>query len=302
MIDKMVKNAYQSSDTGENMTTTFVDPVNNIKYVCNGAWANPTGKVYTTSSNVIPTHDIHTGECKGLAMIRVLNNVARKNSIYISVDGSNHTYALKYGKISHYAPINAGNRNINVNLASVCGTRSQNLVGNYNLKPCEFYTLIIHGVCNSSTTPVSGLLLKDRNTSPVSGKSVLRFIHGAAGAQSVNVYARKSGSNTTPRRVYSGKSYGQVSNYSEVPSGTYDLFVTTTGVRFNSDDVVTKLPNVQLKSKFIYNVVASGTVNDSSYPLGAVVAFSGPRDPRIDSHLQAMNKVTPVKYRSQLHH
>lgn len=201
--------------------------------------------------------------------IRFIHNVAGGPQVDIYVDNKLIASNVPYKTISDYIKLQSGPHQLNINASN---TGDAILSSGLNLESGQDYTIIVQGSIN---TPASLNLfaLKDNNSCPQQGKSHIRFIHSAPGAPSVDVYANNITSNNNGQPgsiIFSNVKYGSVGNptYLPVDSGIYNVAVTPTG---RNNIVVGPVP-LRLEQGKVYTIIASGLINNMSYPLTALVS------------------------------
>jgi len=120
--------------------------------------------------------------------------------------------------------------------------------------------VIAHGLI-SDLSSIALLPLKDNNNCPLGGKAHVRFVHAAAGAPAVDIWANNS-------KVFNNVSYGNTGSpvYLPVDAGMINLSVTPTGT---SDVVLGPIP-LNLESGKVYTIIATGLVNDKTNPLNTL--------------------------------
>ncbi len=105
------------------------------------------------------------------------------------------------------------------------------------------------------------LALVDDNACPANGKAHVRFVHAAAGAPNVDVYAGLS-------RVFNNVAYGSIGSPSYLPvvAGKVKVSATPAG----SAEIVAGPLKLQLDKGTVYTLVASGLVGSHKYPLTVI--------------------------------
>jgi hypothetical protein len=143
----------------------------------------------------------------------------------------------------------------------IAGTQTGVIAGSVELQAGHAYTLIVHG----TMTPValSPLLLEDNLACPAAGKSHVRFIHAAAGAPAVDIYAGAT-------KVFNNVSYGSVGtpHYLPVDAGIINVSVNPTGA---ARPVLGPIP-LKVDAGRIYTIIASGIVGDPKTPITALIS------------------------------
>lgn len=194
----------------------------------------------------------------GKARLRVVHNVAHGPDIDGYLDGVEVLRHFSYKSISDYLEVNAGLRDLAIKAA---GTQTVVIAGSVELQAGRAYTLIVHG--SMSPRVLTPLLLEDNLSCPAAGKSHVRFIHAAAGAPAVDIYAG-------PTKVFGNVSYGQVGtpHYLPVDAGVINVSVNPAG---SGRPVLGPIP-LKVDSGRIYTIIASGIVGDSQAPITALIS------------------------------
>lgn len=195
----------------------------------------------------------------GTSKLRVVHNIAGGPDVDGYLDGVNVLQNFSYKSITDYLKVKSGDRNITVKIAK---TSNSVIDATINLLPGVTYTLIVHGLI-SNPKSISPLLLIDDLNCPAKGKAHVRFIHAAAGAPAVDVYANG-------KKSFGNVAYGQVGNptYLPVNKGLVNAEVAAAGENIS---VLGPIP-LELGDKGIYTVIASGLLNDQRFPLTALVS------------------------------
>lgn len=201
-------------------------------------------------------HHRHHGHHQPMSRVKVIHNVAKGPAVNVIVDGNAVLSNVDYKVQSDYLSLPSGKHSVSIeaggkNLASA----------NVDLAANADYTVIAHGDVNDLSS-LALLALLDNNGCPAAGKAHVRFVHAAAGAPAVDIWAGNA-------VVFRNVSYGNTGSpvYLPVDAGVVTLSVTPTGTR----DVVLQVPNVQLDKGKIYTVTASGVVGDNDAPLTALL-------------------------------
>jgi len=171
-----------------------------------------------------------------------------------NVAGSNLTFPNNTG----YLPVDAGTRNIKVN---VSGTSTTVIEADLPITPSLNYSVFaVDAVAN--LTP---LVIVDDLTAPASGNSHVRFIHLSPDAPSVDI------TTTDGTVVFGNYEFKAYSEFTPLPAGSYDLQVRLAG----TDTVVLSLPGISLMDGSIYTVFAKGFVSGmDDQALGAEIIIN----------------------------
>jgi len=153
---------------------------------------------------------------------------------------------LPYLANTDYLSIDAGTKNIKVNVA---GTTTSVIDADVRFNAYKNYSVFATG----SVSDIQPLVLEDDLTTPVTGKSHVRFIHLSPDAPAVDITL------TNGTVVFGNKSFRENTDFTPLDSGTYDLQVRVAG----TNTVVLNLDGINLELGKIYSVIAKGFVNGS---------------------------------------
>lgn len=178
---------------------------------------------------------------------------------------------IAYGTAtSSYAKVDTGT-NEAIQVFATGSTTKPVITETQTLNANQYYTVIALNTPSSLQLAIEN----DDLTAPTSGNCKLRVVHAAPSAGAVDVYVTAPGvSLTNPmnpvKPVLSNFTFGTVTQYLEVPAGSYEVRVTPTG---NPSVVAidTGATGVPLTAGDIYTAVALNP-NPSSNPPGT--AFS----------------------------
>jgi hypothetical protein len=161
----------------------------------------------------------------------------------ILVDNAIIKSALVYPQNTPYVSLDAGSRNIKVNVA---GSSNSVINATLNLVSGKNYSLF----AVDSVSKISSVLLQDDLTTPATGKAHVRFVHLSPNAPAVDI-AVTGGAVVFPNIAFKGSTA-----FAPLTAGTYQLEVRLA----NTSNVVLLLPNVVLGNGKIYTVFAKGFV------------------------------------------
>jgi hypothetical protein len=197
--------------------------------------------------------------------LRIVHNVANGPKVDGFLDGKAALRDVPYKSISDYLEVTSGSHIVTV---KVSGSETIIVDGEIDLVPGVGYTLIVHGLITDLKS-IAPLLVDDSLTCPSHGKAHVRFIHAAAGAPAVDIYAGNV-------RIFDNVSYGQLSTpeYLPVMAGHINLSVTTAASVNISADIKRVLGPIPLRlaNGGIYTIIASGLVGNAECPLTALVS------------------------------
>lgn len=167
---------------------------------------------------------------------------------------------LTFPNITGYLMVDAGTRNIKVN---VTGTSTTVIEANLNLMQEMNYSVF----AVDSVSKISALVIADDLTAPASGKAHVRFIHLSPNAPAVDI-ALDGGAVVFPD--YSFKEY---TAFTPLNAGPYDLEVRVAG----TSTVALDLDPIMLEAGKIYTVFAKGFLGGTgAQALGAEIIVNNP--------------------------
>jgi len=159
------------------------------------------------------------------ARLKVLHGSPDAPAVDILVDGNTVVNGLSYSQSTDSLPVDAGSRNIAVNVAG-----SSTTVIGATLALAENTGYLI--VASNRVANIAPIVATIDSVRPAAGKAKVRVLHGAPGAPAVDVYVVAAGDSiATLTPVLSGVPFGAISGYLEVPAGTYDVKVTVAGTK-----------------------------------------------------------------------
>jgi len=197
---------------------------------------------------------------RGHSRVKVVHNVAKGPKVNVVVDGKIALGDVAYKAISDYLKLPSGKHAVAITTTDGSKTLAS---ADVVLSDNKDYTVIAHGDVTDLSS-LALLALEDNNSCPARGKAHVRFVHAAAGAPPVDIWANMKA------KVFQNVSYGSTGNptYLPVDAGELTLAVTPAG----STDVVLGPIPVRLSSGKTYSVIASGLVGDSDAPLTALIS------------------------------
>ena len=162
---------------------------------------------------------------------------------------------LAYPNNTPYLTVNAGTRNIKVNVA---GTTNTVINANLPVSNGGVYSVFANG----EVANIGALVVADDLTPPATGKAHVRFLHLSPDAPAVDVAVAGG------PVLFPNKSFQQYTSFTPVDAATYDLEVRLAG----TSTVVLPLPGIALQGGKIYTVFAKGLVGGSgAQALGAQI-------------------------------
>lgn len=193
---------------------------------------------------------------KSYAKVLVTHASPNAPGVDLLVDNSKqNTAALSYPSNTGYLQVEAGTRNIKVN---VSGTSTTVINADLALSKDQNYSVF----AIDSVSKISALVLTDDLTAPASGKAHVRFVHLSPNAPAVDVAV------TGGAVVFGNKAFKDYTAFTPLDAGTYNLEVRVAG----TSTVALPLPGITLQAGKIYTVFAKGFLGGSgSEALGAEI-------------------------------
>lgn len=182
------------------------------------------------------------------ASIRILHNIGPNlgylpPQVDVYLGNKAIAYNLSYKDFTAYTSVNSGTHILTVKDVN---TNTPIIQSKVHLSGNTSYTAVIAG--NVSESQYNKIIInKDNLQCPRPGSSLLRFIYGAGGITSYDIY-----SNNT--LLFSNVSYGQTTAYSELPPGYANINIRVAGT---TGGAVTPIVNPFLVSGGIYDIILS---------------------------------------------
>jgi len=193
---------------------------------------------------------------KSYAKVLVTHASPNAPGVDLLVDNSKqNTAALNFPSNTGYLQVEAGTRNIKVN---VSGTSTTVINADLALSKDQNYSVF----AIDSVSKISALVLTDDLTAPASGKAHVRFVHLSPNAPAVDVAV------TGGAVVFGNKAFKDYTAFTPLDVGTYNLEVRVAG----TSTVALPLPGITLQAGKIYTVFAKGFLGGTgSEALGAEI-------------------------------
>lgn len=150
---------------------------------------------------------------------------------------------LAYPASTGYVKINAGTRNVKVN---VTGTTTTAIEADLALSENRSYSVF----AVDAVASIEAIVIQDDLTAPAAGKAHVRFLHASPDAPAVDI------TTTTGGIVFGDYIFKEYSAFTPLDAGTYNLQVRLAG----TSTVVLALPPITLQAGKIYTVFAKGFV------------------------------------------
>ena len=241
------------------------------------------------------------------AAVRVAHLAQGGPNVDIYVNGSRALQGVEAGTVSSYASLPSGEHQVDV-YEEGQGPSEGETGGSVDAQPVasssvtletgQYYTVLATGAQGGSQTGGSSeegasvqlqVLSDNLSNLPPAGSALVRVVHAAPSAPSVNVVAQQQaqggetggstggagggetgGSQTLQggSDLASGLAFGSAGDYAEVPEGSYQVQVQSA----DGGDVIIDLSGVQLASGVIYTFFAGAPTEDSETPLSVVTS------------------------------
>ena len=188
-------------------------------------------------------------------------------SVDLLVDGvKQNSAALSFPANTGYLSLNAGSRNIKVNVA---GTSTSVIDVTATFDKDKNYSIF----AIDSVSKLSVLLLNDNLATPASGKAHIRFVHLSPNAPAVDISVKgqAAGAGLFLNRAFNKTIATAQETFIPVDAATYDLEVRVAG----TSTVALPLNGIKLESGKIYTVFAKGFLGATgSSALGAEIVVN----------------------------
>lgn len=193
------------------------------------------------------------------AQVRVMHASPDAPAVDVCVNGAAAFKDLAFPKATEYAKLPAGSYDVAVyGAGSNCtGTAVIDAKGlTLDAKP---YTVLAIG----KLAEIKPLVLVDNLAKPAAGKAHVRFVHASPDTPAVDI-TTKDGT-----KIFPSVAFGQATEFTPVPAGTYDLQARVAG----TDTVGLDVPGVTLQDGKIYTVVATGLLNGEPKLAANIVTY-----------------------------
>ncbi|HRV93760.1 MAG TPA: DUF4397 domain-containing protein [Anaerolineae bacterium] len=152
---------------------------------------------------------------------------------------------VRFGDITFYAPLAAGQ--VNVKVLTADANRTEVINTNLDLTGDTAYTLLAVGVA----TNIEPLVLVDDNSLPEAGQAKIRFVNVSPDAPAVDVPVKNG------EVLFDNVAFKSATDYKTVDANRYNLEVRSAG----TPDVVLDVPWVGLRPGSVSTVFALGLMN-----------------------------------------
>lgn len=189
------------------------------------------------------------------ASVMVVHASPNAPAVDLLVDNIIQGTGLAYPSNTAYLGVNAGTRNVKVN---VTGTTTTVINADLALTAGAHYTVF----AADSVSKIAPVVLTDDLSMPASGKAHVRFVHLSPNAPAVDVAV------TGGPILFSNVAFKSGAAFLPVNAGTYDLEVRVAG----TSTVALSVPGVALQAGKIYTVFAKGFLGGAgAQALGAQI-------------------------------
>lgn len=220
------------------------------------------------------------------AFLRVVHVSPDAPSVDVSVDGNEVLSDVAFGNASDYLELTAGEHAVTVTTAADNETVFE---GNVTLEPRSATTLYAAGeVSEGASEPFEPLLFEDDAFEPDENESAISVVHLSPDAPTVDVTA-EDGSVVLAENV----SYGNGSDYVNVPAGDYTVEVRLAAADNDGDVVATQ--NVTLENGTAYSALAIGYVDSFDSAIAEGFRLALVEDATKTIHLPSEETPTPTE-------
>jgi len=189
------------------------------------------------------------------ASVMVVHASPNAPGVDLLLDNAKVGTPLTFPNNTGYLAVNAGTRNVKVN---VTGTSTTVIGADVPVGAGLSYTVF----AADSVSKIAPVLLSDTLTTPATGKAHVRFVHLSPNAPAVDVAVTGGGV------LFGNKTFKSFTSFTPLNAATYNLEVRLAG----TSTVVLSLPNITLTAGKIYTVFAKGFVGGTAaQALGAQI-------------------------------
>lgn len=194
------------------------------------------------------------------AELRVVHASADAPSVDVLVDGTAALSNVPFTAFSEYLSVPAGTRRLQVRAS---GTNTIVIDAGAPLAPGRQYTV----VALNEVAMIEPLVLTDDNSAPAAGSVKVRLVHASPVAGAVDIYVTGPNADLSMAApTLAGVPFKGVSDYLEVPAGTYQIRVVPAGTK----TVALDSGPVTLTAGQIRTVIAVDAPGGGA-PVGAIV-------------------------------
>ena len=188
------------------------------------------------------------------AQVRVAHLSPDAPAVDVTVDGEAALEGVEFGAVSDYLALSAGEHAVTIQTSE---NETVVFEGNVSVEAGEMYTIAATGEVSEET--FEPVVYEDDFEMPSDENATVRLIHASPDAPAVDVTV--AGTDTV---LYDNVSFGNASDYLEVPAGDYELEIRG-ATEANDGDVVTTV-NVSVEGGTAYTAIAAGYLSPDDEP------------------------------------
>ena len=188
------------------------------------------------------------------AQVRVAHLSPDAPAVDVLVDGQAALEGVEFGAVSDYLALSAGEHAVTIQTSE---NETVVFEGNVSVEAGEMYTIAATGEVSEET--FEPVVYEDDFEMPSDENATVRLIHASPDAPAVDVTV--AGTDTV---LYDNVSFGNASDYLEVPAGDYELEIRG-ATEANDGDVVTTV-NVSVEGGTAYTAIAAGYLSPDDEP------------------------------------
>jgi len=190
------------------------------------------------------------GGDSSVARVRVFHASPDAPAVDVLIDGGRVLENVPYTAASDFLPLEAKQSRVQVNVA---GTDTTAIDATLDLADDTDYLI----VAADKVAKITPLVFTADRTHPEAGTAKVRVLHSAASAPAVDVYVTAPGTGiASAAPVLSNVPFKAISDYLNVPAGTYDVAVTVAGTK----TVAIQAPGLAVGDGLIATVAALDAV------------------------------------------
>jgi hypothetical protein len=210
------------------------------------------------------------GEQDDAAQVRVAHLSPDAPAVDVLIDGDPVLEAVEFGTVSDYLELPAGEYQVSIQTSE---DETTVFDGNVSVEAGTNYTIAAVGEVSQET--FEPVVLEDDFEMPSEENASVRLIHASPDAPAVDVTVAESGA-----VLYDNVSFGNATEYAEVPAGDYTLEVRP--ATEDDDGEVVATFDVSLEGGTVYSAIAAGYLSpdeaEGDEPFDLVVAMDAGAD------------------------
>ncbi len=188
------------------------------------------------------------------AQVRVAHLSPDAPAVDVLVDGQAALEGVEFGAVSDYLALSAGEHTVTIQTSE---NETVVFEGNVSVEAGEMYTVAAIGEVTEET--FEPVVYEDDFEMPSDENATVRLIHASPDAPAVDVTV--AGTDTV---LYDNVSFGNASDYVEVPAGDYELEIR--GATEENDGEVVTTVNVSVEGGTAYSAIAAGYLSPDDEP------------------------------------